>query len=70
MRTLRLVGVIRNARLLTVARRCSWCRRFISFADMAAAYKHGARVKDGCMCNLCAARFLAEAERIPAKGEV
>lgn len=64
MRTLRLVGLIRNHKTIAIARRCAWCRAWASVADYIAAYKHHKQVSHG-ICKPCAKKFLAGLEEIP-----
>lgn len=63
MRTLQLVGVIKNARLVQVAKKCAWCRGWVSIADYVAAHKYNAHVNPGAICPSCAERFKAESPK-------
>lgn len=60
MRHLTLVGrVFRNTKVIKLARRCSWCRRFASEEDYIAAHQDGARVR-ATICDSCASRWETE----------
>ena len=65
MRHLTLVGkVYRNTKVIKLASRCAWCRKWASMEDYRAAHEHGAKVSHGC-CSSCAAKLLAEIDAMP-----
>lgn len=65
MRHLTLVGrVYHNPKVIRLARRCAWCRRWFSSADYIAAHRDGARVTHG-ICKSCEREHFPE---IPAGG--
>lgn len=67
VRHLTLVGVIRNAKLIDLARKCAWCGRWASQADYLAAHRYDARVSHG-ICDPCARKFEADYNAIVPAG--
>ena len=64
IRTLSLVGVIKNRKVVAIARRCGWCRRFNSTEDIRLAHECGAKISDG-ICPPCERKFLAQLDAMP-----
>lgn len=65
MRHLRLVGVVKpRAKVIKLARRCSWCGRWSSVADYIAAHRHNAKVTH-TICGPCERKFMAKLDRMP-----
>lgn len=59
MRTLFLVGRIKNPKVIEFARQCAWCRAWGSRADYIAAHRDHAKVSH-TICGACSEKFNAE----------
>lgn len=67
MRHLVLVGVTRNRKIVKLARRCAWCRSWMSREDYRLAHEEGARVTHG-ICPMCQKRFEEQIDAMPGPG--
>lgn len=63
MRHLSLVGVVRNRKVIKLARRCAWCRTWLSAEDYVLAHT-GARVTHS-ICPICERRMQAQIDAMP-----
>ena len=66
MRHLSLVGVVKNRKVIRLARFCSWANHWRSAEDFA-AHVMGAPTVHG-MCEACQAEYARQIDAMPPKG--